>query len=148
MKNQKKVLPAVAVKLLQEATTRLLMLEQKFGFKFGVYAPDYDVNLGELAEKAKAAPTKRKLLNDAPFGAITAHVRPYLENLQEDEIVKIPLNNFRGLSVYSSAHTLATRLWGKKSAIFELTDTHLEVWRTQMAAGLRAENGDNKEAAE
>lgn len=148
MKTQKKTLPAVATKLVQEASARLLMLEQKFGFKFGIYSDEYDVQVGELATRVKAERPKRKLLNNVPWGGVTAHVRPYIENMQEDDIAIIPLNNLRGLSVYSAAHTLATRLWGKKSAIFELTDTHLEVWRTQMAAGMRVDEPVDNHAAE
>lgn len=139
MKTTKNTLSPVAAKLLNEATTRLLMLEAKYGFKFGIIADEYDIRMGELAAIAATAPKKRNMLSGLPYGGISSHVKPYLEKMQEDDTVAIPLIGNRPQSVYSTVHTIAERMWGKKSFVLALSDTHIEVWRTPLAAGLKAD---------
>lgn len=128
-------LPAIATKMLTEAMTRLQLLENKFGFQYAIISRDHAVMEGPLAERvAIRARTPRNPGKE--HGAVTKYLRPLIEPMQEDEIVCIPYEDFHPRSIYSSAHSLCTRLWGNGTFVVEATDTHLEVWRTCAAKNL------------
>jgi len=136
-------LPAIAQKMLLEAQSRLRMLQGKFGFNYGIVSGLYNVYDGELAQLAKAQKAKRIPRNPhVPFGAVIEYLRPILESVKEDDIVKIPYRDFHPKSVYSSTHSYATRNWGKGTFVLEKTDNHLEVWRTKDAEGIYVSEAD------
>jgi hypothetical protein len=143
MAKKQEQLPAVAQKMLVEAQTRLRMLQSKFGFNYGIVSGTYNVYDGELAQLAKAQRAKRIPRNPhVAFGAITEYLRPILEAVKEDEIVKILYREFHPKSIYSSTHSYATRNWGKGSFVLEKTDTYLEVWRTKDAGNMYVSEAD------
>lgn len=136
-------LPAIAHKLLAEAQTRLQLLQKKFGFTYGIVSEFHDVYDGELAQHVKTMRTKRVPRNPhVPHGAVTQYLRPLLEAVKEDEIVQIPYRDFHPKSIYSSAHSFATRYWGKHTFVLEHTDKYLEVWRTTAAANMHVTEAD------
>ena len=137
MAKKQEQLPAVAQKMLTEAQARLRMLQSKFGFNYGIVSGQYNVYDGELAQLAKAQRAKRIPRNPhVPFGAITEYLRPILDAVKEDDIVKIPYREFHPKSIYSSTHSHCTRNWGKGTFVLEKTDNHLEVWRTKNAGDM------------
>ena len=137
MSKKQEQLPAIGQKLLLEAQARLQMLQKKFGFSYGIVSGVYNVYDGELAQLAKAERTKRIPRNPhVPFGAVMEYLRPLLDNVKEDDIIKIPYRDFHPKSVYSSTHSYATRNWGKGSFVLEHADGYLEVWRTNDASAL------------
>ena len=143
MPKKQEQLPAVAQKMLAEAQARLHMLQKKFGFNYGIVSGVYNVYDGELAELAKAQRAKRIPRNpDVPFGAVMEYLRPFLETVKEDDIIKIPYREFHPKSVYSSTHSYCTRNWGKGMFVLEKTDNYLEVWRTKDAGGMYVSEAD------
>lgn len=134
MKKQQQ-LPAIANKMLAESLTRLQMLEKKFGFQFAVISRDYAVMEGPLADKV-AIRTRTPRNPGKEFGSVTKYLRPIIETVQEDEIQVIPYNDFHPRSIYSSTHSLCTRLWGAGTFVLDAGDTHLEVWRNSAAKDL------------
>lgn len=143
MGKKQEQLPAIAQKMLIEAQTRLRMLQSKFGFNYGIVSGVYDVYDGELAQLAKNQRMHRIPRNPhVPFGAVMDYLRPFLENVKEDDIVQIPYRDFHPKSVYSSAHSYATRVWGKGTFVLDKTDSYLEVWRTKEAAGMYVSEAD------
>jgi len=136
-------LPVVAQKLLIEAHNRLQLLHSKFGFNYGIVSSVYNVYDGELAQLAKAERAKRIPRNPhVPFGAIMDYLRPILEAMKEDDIVKIPHREFHPKSIYSSTHSYATRNWGKGTFVLEQADGYLEVWRTKHAVAMHVSEAD------
>jgi hypothetical protein len=143
MAKKQEQLPVVAQKMLAEAQARLRMLQSKFGFNYGIVSGVYDVYEGELAQLAKAQRAKRIPRNPhVPFGAVIEYLRPILESIKEDDIVKIPYREFHPRSIYSSTHSHCTRNWGKGTFVLEKTDTHLEVWRTKNAGDMYVSEAD------
>lgn len=137
MAKKQEQLPVIAQKMLTEAQARLRMLQSKFGFNYGIVSGQYNVYDGELAQLAKAQRAKRIPRNPhVPFGAITEYLRPILDAVKEDDIVKIPYREFHPKSIYSSTHSHCTRTWGKGTFVLEKTDNHLEVWRTKNAGDM------------
>ena len=143
MAKKQEQLPVIAQKMLTEAQARLRMLQSKFGFNYGIVSGVYNVYDGELAQLAKAQRAKRIPRNPhVPFGAITEYLRPILDAVKEDDIVKIPYREFHPKSIYSSTHSHCTRNWGKGTFVLEKTDTHLEVWRTKNAGDMYVSEAD------
>lgn len=143
MSKKQEQLPVIAQKMLAEAQTRLRMLQNKFGFNYGIVNNAYNVYDGELAQLAKLQKTKRIPRNPhAPFGAVMEYLRPLLETVKEDDIAKIPYREFHPKSVYSSTHSYATRVWGKGMFVIEKTDSYLEIWRTKQATGMHVSESD------
>lgn len=143
MSKKQEQLPAIAQKMLTEAQARLRMLQSKFGFNYGIVSGVYNVYDGELAQLAKAQRAKRIPRNpDVPFGAVMEYLRPFLETVKEDDIIKIPYREFHPKSVYSSTHSYGTRNWGKGMFVLEKTDNYLEVWRTKDAGGMYVSEAD------
>jgi hypothetical protein len=143
MTKKQEQLPAVAQKMLVEAQARLRMLQSKFGFNYGIVSGVYNVYDGELAQLVKAQKAKRIPRNPhLHYGAVTEYLRPILEAVKEDEIVKIPYREFHPKSIYSSTHSHCTRNWGKGSFVLEKTDNYLEVWRTKNAVAMHVSEAD------
>jgi hypothetical protein len=65
---------------------------------------------GQLDKKGK-----KKRLNKYPYGALTKHVRMYLDSLDIGQAVLIPFEDFKSNDLQSTASAYAQKLWGIES---------------------------------
>lgn len=62
----------------------------------------------EVITKAKRKPAKY------PYGVIRKHIRPYLDHIKVNDTARIPVSPYDLNTVYGSASSTATVLWGKQ----------------------------------
>jgi hypothetical protein len=70
----------------------------------------------EVITKKKRAPAKY------PYGAIRKHVAPYLASIQVNQTARIPVHPYDLETVYGSASSAASTMWGHKSHKVGKTD--------------------------
>jgi hypothetical protein len=92
-----------------KALSNAIKLLNAIGAKYAVVDSDGKTH-GELQviTKKKKAPAKY------PYGVIRKHIKPYLDNLKVNETARIPAAPYDLETVYGSASSTATVLWGKQ----------------------------------
>jgi hypothetical protein len=93
----------------QKALTNAIKLLNAIGAKYAIVDSDLKKH-GELEviTKKKRQPAKY------PYGVIRQHIAPYLANIKVNETARIPVAPYDVETVYGSASSNATVLWGKK----------------------------------
>ena len=100
-----------------KALSNAIKLLNAIGAKYAIVDSDLK-KYGELevVTKKKRAPSKY------PYGAIRKHVAPYLEPLQVNQTVRIPVHPYDLETVYGSASSAASTMWGHKAHKVGTTD--------------------------
>jgi len=93
----------------QKALTNAIKLLNAIGAKYAIVDTDNRTH-GELEVKAKAKRRPAKY----PYGVIRKHIAPYLDNLKPNETARIPAYPYDLDTVYGSASSTATVMWGKQ----------------------------------
>ena len=92
-----------------KALTNAIKLLNAIGAKYAIVDADLRKHGDlEVITKKKKAPAKY------PYGVIRKHITPYLENLQPNQTARIPAAPYDLETVYGSASSTATVLWGKQ----------------------------------
>lgn len=60
----------------------------------------------KVVSKQKKAPSKY------PYGSLSTHIRPYIDACAVNQTVTIPIGQYDLDSVYGSASSMATKMWG------------------------------------
>lgn len=93
----------------QKALSNAIKLLNAIGAKYAIVDTDMRKHGDlEVITKKKRAPAKY------PYGAIRLHVSPYLASIKVNETARIPVSPYDLETVYGSASSAATTLWGKK----------------------------------
>ena len=93
----------------QKALTNAIKLLNAIGAKYAIVDTDLRKHGDlEVITKKKRAPAKY------PYGVIRQHVTPYLHNIKANETARIPVAPYDLLTVYGSASSTATTMWGTK----------------------------------
>lgn len=93
-----------------KALTNAVKLLNAIGAKYAIVDSD-GVKHGDLEviTKKKRAPAKY------PYGSLRKHVVPYLQDLRVNCTARIPVHPYDLESVYGSASSAASTMWGHKS---------------------------------
>lgn len=93
----------------QKALSNAIKLLNAIGAKYAIVDTDLRTH-GELevVTKKKRQPAKY------PYGVIRKHVAPYLDNLKVNETARIPAHPYDIDTVYGSASSTASVMWGPK----------------------------------
>ena len=93
-----------------KALTNAIKLLNAIGAKYAIVDADLRKHGDlEVITKKKRAPAKY------PYGAIRKHVAPYLEPLQVNQTARIPVHPYDLETVYGSASSAASTMWGHKA---------------------------------
>ena len=93
----------------EKALTNAIKLLNAIGAKYAIVDSDNKTH-GELEVKAKA---KRRPAR-YPYGVIRKHIKPYLDHIKVNDTARIPVSPYDLETVYGSASSTATVLWGKQ----------------------------------
>ena len=93
-----------------KALTNAIKLLNAIGAKYAIV----DTNGGRHGDLEVKAKAKRQPLK-YPYGALANHIRPYLNRCGVNQTVTIPVGQFDLESVYGSASSAASTMWGHKS---------------------------------
>lgn len=112
--------------VVNSAISRAVKMLDASGAKYRIVTPD-----GEEIGDLYAAPiNKRKLLrDDRPYGALAAHMRPYLANVKPGEVVRIPYSGFDREHLRGAVAAHLSNTWGAGTYVTTLTDMNVEVLR-------------------
>jgi len=94
----------------EKALSNAIKLLNAIGAKYAIVDSDNKQH-GELEVKAKA---KRRPAR-YPYGVIRKHIRPYLDHIAVNQTARIPVSPYDMETVYGSASSTATVLWGKNA---------------------------------
>ena len=94
----------------QKALTNAIKLLNAIGAKYAIVDADLRKH-GELEviTKKKRKPAKY------PYGVIRKHVAPYLASVNVNQTVRIPVHPYDLETVYGSASSAASTMWGHKA---------------------------------
>jgi len=67
---------------------------------------------GKLHGDVKAVAKQKKAPSKYPYGSLSTHIRPYIDACAVNQTVTIPIGQYDLDSVYGSASSMATKLWG------------------------------------
>jgi hypothetical protein len=95
----------------EKALSNAIKLLNAIGAKYAIVDSDNKIH-GELEVKAKAK-VKRKPAKYT-YGVIRKHIRPYLDHIKANDTARIPVSPYDLKTVYGSASSTATVLWGKQ----------------------------------
>ena len=93
----------------QKALTNAIKLLNAIGAKYAIVDTDNRTH-GELEVKAKAKRRPAKY----EYGVIRKHIKPYLDHIKVNDTARIPVAPYDLNTVYGSASSTATVLWGKQ----------------------------------
>ena len=93
-----------------KALTNAIKLLNAIGAKYAIVDSDSKKHGDlEVVTKSKRRPAKY------PYGVIRKHIRPYLDHIKVNDTARIPVSPYDLNTVYGSASSTATVLWGKNS---------------------------------
>jgi hypothetical protein len=67
---------------------------------------------GNLHGDVKAVAKQKKAPSKYPYGSLSTHIRPYIDSCGVNQTVTIPIGQYDLDSVYGSASSMATKMWG------------------------------------
>ena len=94
----------------EKALSNAIKLLNAIGAKYAIVDSDNKTH-GDLEVKAKAKRRPAKY----PYGVIRKHIKPYLDHIKVNDTARIPVSPYDLNTVYGSASSTATVLWGKNS---------------------------------
>ena len=94
----------------EKALSNAIKLLNAIGAKYAIVDSDSKKHGDlEVVTKSKRRPAKY------PYGVIRKHIRPYLDHIKVNDTARIPVSPYDLNSLYGSASSTATVLWGKNS---------------------------------
>ena len=100
-----------------KALSNAIKLLNAIGAKYAIVDSDMRKHGDlEVVTKKKRAPAKY------PYGALRKHVAPYLAPLQVNQTVRIPVHPYDLPTVYGSASSTASTMWGQNAHKVGTTD--------------------------
>jgi len=92
-----------------KALTNAVKLLNAIGAKYAII----DVDLKKYGELEVVSKSKRRPAK-YPYGVIRKHIKPYLDHIAVNQTARIPVSPYDLETVYGSASSTATVLWGKQ----------------------------------
>jgi hypothetical protein len=93
-----------------KALTNAIKLLNAIGAKYAIVDTDMRKHGDlEVITKKKRQPAKY------PYGVIRKHIKPYLDHIKVNDTARIPVSPYDLNTVYGSASSTASVLWGKNS---------------------------------
>jgi hypothetical protein len=92
-----------------KALTNAVKLLNAIGAKYAII----DVDLKKYGELEVVTKAKRRPAR-YPYGVIRKHIKPYLDHITVNQTARIPVSPYDLETVYGSASSTATVLWGKQ----------------------------------
>jgi len=93
----------------EKALTNAVKLLNAIGAKYAII----DVDLKKYGELEVITKSKRRPAK-YPYGVIRKHIKPYLDHIAVNQTARIPVSPYDAQTVYGSASSTATVLWGKQ----------------------------------
>jgi hypothetical protein len=100
-----------------KALTNAVKLLNAIGAKYAIV----DVDLKKYGELEVITKSKRRPAK-YPYGVIRKHIKPYLDHIAVNQTARIPVSPYDATTVYGSASSTATVLWGKQCHKVGLSD--------------------------
>lgn len=127
-------LPETFERMLEQCAFTLDMLHKRFGIDYLIHSTEHKLDLGtvELRSEEKTPARRGKRDGSAtPWGSLSAHYLPYMENVNPDDLVQIPVGSFDAGRLQSSVAARATARWGKGSytCVVSRDRQIVELWR-------------------
>jgi hypothetical protein len=92
-----------------KALTNAVKLLNAIGAKYAIV----DVDLKKYGE-LEVITKKKRAAAKYPYGVIRKHIKPYLDHIEVNQTARIPVSPYDLDTVYGSASSTATVLWGKQ----------------------------------
>ena len=93
----------------EKALSNAIKLLNAIGAKYAIVDADLKKHGDlEVITKKKRRPARY------PYGVIRKHIKPYLDHIKVNESTRIPVSPYDLETVYGSASSTATVLWGKQ----------------------------------
>lgn len=126
-------LPETFERMLEQCAFTLDLLHKRFGIDYLIHSEEHKLDLGtvELRSGEEATGRGKRNVSATPWGSLSAHYVPYMENLQPDDLVQIPVGDFEAGRLQSSVAARATSRWGKGSytCVVSRDRQFVELWR-------------------
>jgi hypothetical protein len=119
----------------EKALSNAIKLLNAIGAKYAIVDSDSKKHGDlEVVTKSKRRPAKY------PYGVIRKHIRPYLDHIKVNDTARIPVSPYDLNTVYGSASSTATVLWGKQCHRVGASDDKrfVLITRTEKMDGLDA----------
>jgi len=133
-------LPETFERMLEQCAYTLDLLHKRFGIDYLIHSDEHKIDLGTVELRPEeATPTRAKRSESAtPWGSLSTHYLPYMENMEPDDLVQIPVGNFEAGRLQSSVAARATSRWGKGTytCVVSRDRQFVELWRLP-TAGIR-----------
>jgi hypothetical protein len=100
-----------------KALNNAVKLLNAIGAKYAIV----DVDLKKYGELEVVTKSKRRPAK-YPYGVIRKHIKPYLDHIDVNQTARIPVSPYDAQTVYGSASSTATVLWGKQCHRVGLSD--------------------------
>jgi len=100
-----------------KALTNAVKLLNAIGAKYAII----DIDLKKYGELEVVTKSKRRPAK-YPYGVIRKHIKPYLDHIAVNQTARIPVSPYDAQTVYGSASSTATVLWGKQCHKVGLSD--------------------------
>jgi hypothetical protein len=100
-----------------KALNNAVKLLNAIGAKYAIV----DVDLKKYGELEVVTKSKRRPAK-YPYGVIRKHIKPYLDHIDVNQTARIPVSPYDAQTVYGSASSTASVLWGKQCHRVGLSD--------------------------
>jgi len=93
--------------LHEKALSNAIKLLNAIGAQYAIKDAEGVVH-GDL----KAVSKQKKAPSKYPYGSLSTHIRPYIDACAVNQTVTIPIGQYDLDSLYGSASSMATKMWG------------------------------------
>jgi hypothetical protein len=115
-------------KVVSSTVERAIRMLDACHVHYKVILPD-GTEHGELPPPTPAKP-QRRTRGDRPFGALSKHIKPYLnDEVKPGDVLVIPFGEFHPRHVRGAVSAYLSTLWGRGSYTTATSDTAVEVLR-------------------
>ena len=125
-------LPLTYQSMLERALHTLKLLHARCGIDFAVHSEAYGLTEGTIdLTKPHITAKRKRVQSKLPYGELTTHYMPYIQNMQPDDLVQVPVGKYDWHVLQSSITARGGQLWGRGRVTCVVTKdrTMLEVWR-------------------
>lgn len=126
-------LPTTFSSMLERAIVTLKSVHAHTGVDFVVYSSEYNIKEGTIDLKKLLVKPKRakRIRSKLPLGTLTNYYMPYIQEMQPDELVQIPVLDFDIESLQAGVISKAGSMWGRGTVtcMQSKDKTMIEVWR-------------------
>jgi hypothetical protein len=125
-------MPVTYLNMLERALYTLKLLHAKCGIDYAVLSEKYGITEATIdLTKPAVKPKRTRVQSHLPYGTLTNYYMPFIENMQPDDLVQIPVGEFDWVALQSSITARGGQMWGKGrvTCVTSKDRTVLEVWR-------------------